>query len=184
MFILVELQDNLQVLPKKFKEDKFKLFKRTLNRRYANKVVHNIGLVICVQDIIHCSAGNIDSEVGGANFKVRFNLVVFRPVIDEVIEVRVKSQSEDGIVVGTDFFSDIFITKKSMKTPSVFSLEKQQWYWLYDEENKMYIEKDNTVRVQIIEEKFTDANKLDENSAPYQLTATIKPDGLGPVHWW
>lgn len=39
--------------------------------RYANKVVHNIGLVICVQDIIHCSAGNIDSEVGGANFKVR-----------------------------------------------------------------------------------------------------------------
>ena len=55
---------------------------------------------------------------------------------------------------------------------------------IFFQENKMYIEKDNTVRVQIIEEKFTDANKLDENSAPYQLTATIKPDGLGPVHWW
>jgi len=184
MFILVELQDNLQLLPNMFNEDKFKLFKRTLNRRYANKLVHNVGLVISVQDILQCSSGNIDSEVGGANFKIRFNVVVFRPMVDEVIEVRVKSQSEDGIFVGTDFFSDIFITKKSMKTPSVFSLEKQQWYWLYDEENKMFIEKDDIVRVQIIDEKFTDSNTTDESSVPYQLTATIKPDGLGPINWW
>ena len=40
--------------------------------------MHNIGLVICVQDIIHCSAGNIDSEVGGANFKVRYVWFIYK----------------------------------------------------------------------------------------------------------
>ena len=40
--------------------------------RYANKIIHNVGLVICVQDINDISSvGHIDSEIGGVNYKIK-----------------------------------------------------------------------------------------------------------------
>ena len=49
----------------------------------------------------------------------------------------------------------------------------------------MIVEKDDMMRVKIVEEKFTDVNTSeDESKAPYELTATINADGLGPVNWW
>jgi DNA-directed RNA polymerase subunit E'/Rpb7 len=84
-----------------------------LNKKYANRVLHDVGLCVCVFDLLELSDGRVRYGDGCLwhkgvspakrdftsqhNAPVLFRLVVFRPFISEVIFGKVKSSSEDGI---------------------------------------------------------------------------------------
>ena len=85
-----------------------------LNKKYANRVLHDVGLCMCVFDLAEVGEGKVRygdgflwykgvlsvlSKIGAiANAPVVvFRLVVFRPFPSEVILAKVKSSDEDGI---------------------------------------------------------------------------------------
>lgn len=84
-----------------------------LNKKYANRVLHDVGLCICVFDLAEAGEGKVrygdgclwhkgDSPTCKAvassqEVPVVFRMVVFRPFPSEVILAKVKSSSEDGI---------------------------------------------------------------------------------------
>lgn len=84
-----------------------------INKKYANRVLHDVGLCICVFDLAEAGEGKVRYGDGFLWYKgalcvfvlcrsdtrltVVFRLVVFRPFTSEVILAKVKSSDEDGI---------------------------------------------------------------------------------------
>ena len=85
-----------------------------LNKKYANRVLHDVGLCMCVFDLAEVGEGKVRYGDGFLWYKgtcresltlvfalttlaVVFRLAVFRPFPSEVILAKVKSSDEDGI---------------------------------------------------------------------------------------
>lgn len=59
MFILSEISDTVKIVPNDFKKEDNGAITDVLNEKFANKVVQEVGLCICVHDILHTSEGFI-----------------------------------------------------------------------------------------------------------------------------
>ncbi|KAF7731923.1 DNA-directed RNA polymerase III subunit RPC8 [Apophysomyces ossiformis] len=207
MFVLSELEDTVKIVPNDFrKEDKDAIID-VLNEKFANKVVQEVGLCICVHDILEASEGIILYGDGCSYKKVKFRLVVFRPFVGEILTGKIKSCSPKGVRVTMGFFDDIHIPGVALQAGSEFDPAEQVWVWNYDGE-KMYMDIDEPIRFRVLRELFTDttptthppaghrrqsiadasvSSDLAANStkiAPYALTCTIQEDGLGLLSWW
>lgn len=97
MFILSVIKDTVAVLPIHFDEPAEQSITNELNKKYANRVLHEVGLCICVFDLSEVGEGKVRYGDGCLWYKVIFRLVVFRPFASEVILAKVKSSDEDGI---------------------------------------------------------------------------------------
>jgi len=52
MFILTKLSDSVRVQPADFRKARVDAIADELNKKYANKVVHQVGLCICLFDVL------------------------------------------------------------------------------------------------------------------------------------
>jgi DNA-directed RNA polymerase III subunit RPC8 len=59
MFLLSELEDTVKVVPNDFRKADSDAITDTLNEKYANKVVQEVGLCVSVFDILKTSEGFI-----------------------------------------------------------------------------------------------------------------------------
>lgn len=109
MFVLSEIDDTVKIVPSDFKKENVIAITDVLNQKYANKVVQDVGLCICVHDILSTSEGLILYLDGCSYIKVTFRLVVFRPFMGEILIGKIKSCSSDGLVVSLGFFDNILI---------------------------------------------------------------------------
>jgi hypothetical protein len=117
MFILSELEDTVKIVPNDFKKEDNGAITDVLNEKYANKVVQEVGLCICVHDILETSEGFILYGDGCSYMKgtrlfsklyatqlielsiiVTFRLVVFRPFVGEILTGKIKTCSPGGVV--------------------------------------------------------------------------------------
>ncbi|CAO3579396.1 unnamed protein product [Absidia cylindrospora] len=212
MFVLAEIEDTVKIVPNDFGKNDNNAITDALNEKYANKVVQEVGLCICVYDILTTSEGFILYGDGCSYVKVSFQLTVFRPFVGEVLTGRIKSCSPSGVRVTMGFFDDIHIPGATLQAGSEFDPAEQVWVWNYNGE-KMYMDIDEPIRFRVLRELFTDttpthhsttgganpagrrqsvadvsaSNDLAANSTkipPYALTCTIQEDGLGLLSWW
>jgi DNA-directed RNA polymerase III subunit RPC8 len=115
MFILSIIKDVIKVNPQNFAKSKLTSIQDELNIKYANKVLHNVGLCIRVWDITTLGDCVIPpSQDGSFHVKVEFRLIVFRPFIGEILECKVQSCGTEGIRVALDFFDEISISYKHL----------------------------------------------------------------------
>lgn len=115
MFILSELEDTVKIVPNDFKKGDNSAITDVLNEKYANKVVQEVGLCICIHDVLHTSEGFIlygdgCSYIKGTlackgalnarlmRYPVTFRMVVFRPFAGEILTGKIKSCSPSGVV--------------------------------------------------------------------------------------
>ncbi|KAI8070793.1 DNA-directed RNA polymerase III subunit RPC8-like protein [Gongronella butleri] len=209
MFVLAELEDTVKVEPSAFGKKDHDAITDVLNEKYANKVVQEVGLCICVFDILQTSERFILYGDGCAYIKVSFRMTVFRPYIGEVLVGHIKSCSPHGIRVSLGFFDDIHLPQETLLEGTRFNTDEQVWVWHYEGE-KLFMDIDEPIRFKVLGENFTDAtpsvhpsgssagrrqsvadttasNDLVANSTkipPYSLTGTIQQDGLGLLSWW
>jgi len=199
MFVLTEMRDTVKIQPVRFDVKLNEAIAEELNRRFANKVVLNIGLCIVLYDITKLEESYILPGDGASHTKVQFRLVVFRPFVDEIIVGKIKSSSQEGIHVSLGFFDDILIPPDALKHPSEFDEAGQLWIWKYEEEegaeaSNAYLELGEEIRFRITEEIFVDTTPVgpnlaniettNEKRAPYTLIGSIIEAGLGLLTWW
>lgn len=197
MFIITELEDLVKIQPWKFQRDTNDIIKSTLNRKFSNKVLHNVGLCVSLFDIIKVNEFFLLAGDGATQTKIRFNLIVFRPFIDEILVGKVRGSSRsEGIRVSLGFFDNVLILPQSMPHPSRFDDDEQLWVWQYDNEdgaNDMIIDIGQDIRFKVIEEKFIDispkvsqsgSEAQQSSNSPYTIYGSISESGLGLVSWW
>ncbi|KAF8336014.1 RNA polymerase III subunit Rpc25-domain-containing protein [Amanita rubescens] len=209
MFCVSIIKDTIPVHPVNFGTPAEQAIIAEINKKYANKVLHDVGLCFCVFDLVEVGEGKVRYGDGFLWYKVVFRLVVFRPFISEVVVAKVKSSDEDGIRLTMGFFDDIYIPAAYLPQPSAFDPNERAHFWLPDSPlttahelldtsvaERMYIDQGEVIRVRIEGDEFYDfepgppkardgvAIKLEPKRSPYVIVCSIAEQGLGPVVWW
>jgi DNA-directed RNA polymerase III subunit RPC8 len=131
MFILVVISDIIRIPPADFNHETSGLIVQ-LELKYANKILHEVGLVIKVHDILSLGEAFIHPGDGASVLTVKARLVVFKPFIGQVLTGKIKGSTEHGLVVSMHFFDHVFIPKENLPFPSTFDPTTWQWRWTYD----------------------------------------------------
>ncbi|ETW78735.1 hypothetical protein HETIRDRAFT_324290 [Heterobasidion irregulare TC 32-1] len=209
MFVLSLIKDTIPIHPSHFGVPPEQALINELNKKFANRVLHDVGLCICVFDISEAGEGKVRYGDGFLWYTVIFRLTVFRPFPSEVILARVKSSDEDGIQLSVGFFEDMWIPITYLPQPTAFDPNERAHFWLPGSQStsthelldsptseRMYIDQGETVRVRVETDEFYDDEpgppkategvqiKVESRRPPYTITCSIAEQGLGPVAWW
>ncbi|KDR81078.1 hypothetical protein GALMADRAFT_241694 [Galerina marginata CBS 339.88] len=182
MFQLAILKDTLPIHPSNFGAPPEDALIAEINKKYANRVLHNVGLCICVFDLSQAGEGRVRYGDGLLWYKVVFRLVVFRPFTSEVIIAKVKSSDEEGIRLTVGFFDDLFIPVQYLPQPSAFDPNERSHFWIPDSPltspselldtptaGRMYIDQAEVLRVRVEADGFCD----DEPGPPRVLDGVV-----------
>ncbi|PFH50983.1 hypothetical protein AMATHDRAFT_176172 [Amanita thiersii Skay4041] len=209
MFCLSIIKDTIPIHPANFGVPAEQAIIAEINKKYANRVLHDVGLCVCVFDLAEVGEGKVRYGDGFLWYKVVFRLVVFRPFTSEVILAKVKSSDEDGIRLTLGFFDDIYIPAVYIPQPTAFDPNERAHFWLPDSplttthemldtplSERMYIDQGEVIRVRVEADEFYDDEpgppkalegvtvKHEPKRAPYVVICSIAEQGLGPVAWW
>lgn len=188
------MSDTVKIQPWLFNVDLDDAVSVELNRRFANKVVYNVGLCICLFDIIKFEDSFIFPGDGASHTKVHFRCVVFRPFVDEVLVGTIKGCSEEGVTVTLTFFDDILIPPEGLQQPSKFDENEQVCAWEYETDegtHDLYMDVNEPIRFRVVDETFVDTTPVTSSNnsqtlqdSPYFIKASISDPGLGLLSWW
>lgn len=65
-----------------------------LEKTYIDKVIEGLGLVVTLYDILEVDGGFVYHSDGGAHYRVKFRVVVFRPFEEEMAVGRVSKMDK------------------------------------------------------------------------------------------
>jgi len=137
MFVLTTIADTVRIPPSMFVNPTLTSVHSEIEKRYPNRVIMDVGLVICrYGDALRIGDGVCVAGDGAAHHEVIFRLIVFRPFVDEVCIGTILESNEDGIWVSLGgFFEDIFIPAYWMLRPSHYDRKTGLWVWtpIYDD---------------------------------------------------
>ncbi|QRV88735.1 DNA-directed RNA polymerase III subunit C25 [Ceratobasidium sp. AG-Ba] len=172
MFVTATLKDNVAVTPSQFSAPPQEAITNELNKKYANRVLLDVGLCICVFDLIWVGEGLVKYGDGCYWYKVTFRMVVFRPSRSQVIFGKIKSSTEESIRVTLGFFDDIYIPQEYLPIASVFDLNEQAFFWIpvdaespiptpsqlldTDVSNRRYLDRGDIIRLRVERDEFYD----------------------------
>lgn len=195
MFILSEVSDLVPIPPHAFGIPIEEALTNELSKKYANKVIKNLGLIVAVWDLLEIKEGKLKPGEGSAFVETRFRCVVWKPFVGEVLTGWVSDCTSEGIRVRMNFFDDIFIPKNYLYENCDFRETEKAWVWLPEEGTELFIDINEKIRFRIEEEFFTDIKPKEELSVsddydnqpqvtPYALIASCQTDGMGCIDWW
>ncbi|KAJ6783415.1 hypothetical protein PWT90_02225 [Aphanocladium album] len=123
--------------------------------------------------------------------QVEFRMIVFRPFKGEVMVGRIRSSTPAGINVRTDFFDDIFVPFEELPAGAEYNHSEQLWIWNLDEEERLFYDTHEMVRLQVIDEEWHDQTPIGPTQAedspiktPYRIKGSMAKEGLGVCLWW
>jgi DNA-directed RNA polymerase III subunit RPC8 len=213
MFILVVISDIIRIPPEDFNRETSGLIIQ-LEIKYANKILHEVGLVIKVHDILSLGEAFIHPGDGASVLTVKARLVVFKPFIGEVLTGKIKGSTEQGLVVSMHFFDHIFIPKENLPFPSTFDPNTWQWRWTYDATSTddvdaraqnchLWMELDSKIKFMVMDVVFTKTSEkkviinnkkdsiplVEDFVSPMVVVGTLTENsnplsGLGIPEWW
>lgn len=194
MFILSEISDLIRIPPSALNVPIQHSISDELNKKYANKIIANLGLVITIWDILDIKDGLLKPGDGGSYVEVRFRSIVWKPFRGEILTGWVTECTAKGIKVRMEFFDEIWIPKDFLFENCKYSELEQAWIYLLDE-NELFIDVNEKIRFRVEEENFynvkpkledeqTEEEKKATTLPPYTITASCQDYGMGCVSWW
>ena len=156
MFIVTTVIDRIRVPAHLLPMPTLDALASQIDAKYPGRVILDVGLVICrytpppppppsspkggesrtstinttgIQQLSHgaCVPGD-----GGSLHECQFQLVVFRPFVDEILSGTIKECKPEGLQVRLGgFFQDILIPAYWMLNKSEYSEQTKEWTWTY-----------------------------------------------------
>ncbi|KAK3208621.1 hypothetical protein GRF29_77g1379585 [Pseudopithomyces chartarum] len=195
MFILTTIEDLVQITPDDFNKTSARAIKDAINVKYANKVIHKVGLCVCMWDLLKASEGLIGHGTGLVNVNVEFRMVVLRPFRGEILHGRIKSANEHGMVVDLDFTYEVFVPQANLFDPSEYDPQENAWIWRPEGGEEFFFDKGETVLLRVEREEWFDqkpsivqkdeaGNVVERRGVPWRIIGAMNTSGLGPIMWW
>ncbi|ETV88845.1 hypothetical protein, variant [Aphanomyces astaci] len=180
MFVLCRVADVIQVAPELFSSDYSSVLIEEIDRKYANKVVADVGLCITHYDFIEIGDAYIHPSDGTSHTDVIFRMVVFRPFIGEILKGKIISCTEEHIRVSMDFMQDIIIPSYAMQNPSFFDKTERLWEWKFpgreDDQDPYYMYLNEEIRFRVTNINFTRVLKTAKGMQAVTDATDSKPD--------
>ena len=85
MYVLAEMRDVVSIKPWQFDQDLKLVIEDELNKKFANKVIYELGLCVALFDILKIEESYIFPGDGSSHTRVTFRYVIFRPFLEQVL---------------------------------------------------------------------------------------------------
>lgn len=196
----------VQIHPNEFHKPSIRSIEDFINTKYADKVIHKIGLCIGFHSLVSASEGLIGHGTGIVNVNIDFRLVVFRPFKGEIMRATITQSNQQGIVLSVDFYEDLLVPPETLFEGSTWEKDEtgtMAFVWRTingeGENNEFFFDNAESCMVRVEEEEWHDVSpdalrsqtyatqeeeEIASRMSPYLVKGSMMASGLGPTLWW
>ena len=172
MFYKTELFDHIRVPPNMFNVTVEEAVVGRVKKKYEGYISKEFGIVIDVADISEIGEGIIIPGDGAPYYKVKFELLTYKPEMQEVVLGRIKDIADFGAFINLGPIDGMIHVSQTMDDFVSFSKEKV----LTGKESKRTLKVGDKCRARIIAVSFKDIQNP-------KLGLTMRQTSLGKLEW-
>ncbi|MFH1642187.1 MAG: DNA-directed RNA polymerase [Nanoarchaeota archaeon] len=172
MFYKLEIQDHIRVPPDLFNLPVKEAVIKRVKRKYGGFISKDLGIIIDVSDITDIGEGIITPGDGAAYYDVKFELLTFRPELQEVVIGKIKDIADFGAFINLGPLEGMIHVSQTMDDFVSFSKDKV----LSGKETKKTLKVNDLCRARIIAVSYKDIMNP-------KLGLTMRQKGLGRTDW-
>ena len=172
MFYRMRLKDHIRVSPSLFGEETDDAIIKEIKNKFDGYIDKDIGFVVDVIGVNEIKDGIIVPGDGAAYFETEFELIAFRPELQEVVLGKIKDIADFGAFMSIGPTEGMIHVSQSMDDFVTFSKEKV----LTGKETKRTLKVNDKCRGRIIAVSFKDITNP-------KIGITMRQLGLGKLEW-
>jgi DNA-directed RNA polymerase subunit E' len=175
MYTSVKLSDTIRVPPERFGEDLKKVVNDIVQETFEGVIRRNHGLIVVVDKIKTIGDGIVIHGDGGMYQKVEFEALMYKPVLQEVVDAIVCEIVEFGAFCHIGPFDALIHMSQVMNDYVDVDAENER---ITGKENKRVLKVGDPIRARIV------AISLNELSArESKIGLTMRQPALGAYEW-
>jgi len=172
MFYKLKIQDHVRVMPQYFGLGLKDAVMKAVKEKFAGYVDEQLGIVIDVADVSQIGEGVIISGDGASYYDATFDVITFKPEMQELIVGRVKDIADFGAFLSLGPLEGMIHISQTMDDFVSFAKEKV----LTGKETKRALKVGDQCRARVIAISFKDPMNR-------KIGLTMRQQGLGKVEW-
>ena len=172
MFYKVELKDHIRVPPNLFNLPLEEAVIKRIKSKYSGFISKELGIVIDVAGMKEIGEGIIIAGDGASYYDVSFELLTFKPEMQEIVIGKIKDIAEFGAFINIGPIDGMIHISQTMDDFVSFSKDKT----LTGKESKRILKVGDICRARIIAVSFKDVLNP-------KLGLTMRQQGLGRTDW-
>ncbi len=172
MFYKIQLKDHIRVPPNLFNLPLEEAVIKRIKNKYNGYISKDWGIVIEVSDLKEIGEGVIIPGDGASYYGVSFELLTFKPEMQDIITGKIKDIAEFGAFINIGPIDGMIHISQTMDDFVSFSKDKT----LAGKESKRILKVNDLCRARIIAISFKDALNP-------KLGLTMRQQGLGRLDW-
>jgi DNA-directed RNA polymerase subunit E' len=172
MFYKSEIKDHIRVPPDLFNLSREEAIIKRVKADYEGFVSKELGIVIDIMDVKEIREGIIIPGDGAAYYEAIFDLLAFKPEMQEVVMGRIKDIADFGAFISIGPIEGMIHISQTMDDFVSFSKDKI----LTGKETKRTLKVGDKCKARIIAVSFKDP------TSP-KLGLTMRQKGLGRLEW-
>src|SRR3989339_1024696 len=172
MFYKIELKDHIRVPPDMFGLPVEEAIVKRVKVKYEGFISQNMGIVIDVSNVKEIGEGIIIPGDGASYYETTFELLTFKPEMQEVVMGKIKDIADFGAFINLGPIEGMIHVSQTMDDFVSFSKDKT----LSGKETKKTLKVGDKCRARIIAVSFKDITNP-------KLGLTMRQPGLGRLDW-
>ncbi|HLC66487.1 MAG TPA: DNA-directed RNA polymerase [Candidatus Nanoarchaeia archaeon] len=172
MFYRIQAKDHIRVPPELFELDLKQAVIKRVKKAYEGHISTELGVVVDVADVTEIGEGVVIPGDGEAYFETTFDLLTFKPELQEVVLGNVRDIADFGAFLNLGPIEGMVHVSQTMDDFVSFSKEKV----LTGKDSKRVLKVGDKCRARIIAVSFKDL-------ANPKLGLTMRQDALGKLEW-
>ena len=172
MFYKVELKDHIRVPPNLFNLPLEEAVIKRIKAKYNGFISKDLGIIIDVPGLKEIGEGIIIPGDGASYYDVSFELLTFKPEMQEIVVGKIKDIAEFGAFINIGPIDGMIHISQTMDDFVSFSKDKT----LTGKETKRVLKVNDICRARIIAVSFKDVLNP-------KLGLTMRQQGLGRLDW-
>lgn len=175
MYARIKIRDTVRVVPTRLNEDIESVIMDLLWEQFEGKLDREYGMIIGIEDIEDIGEGKIIEGDGAVYFDVTFTAIVFKPLIQEIVEGEVVEIVEFGAFVSIGPLDALL--HMSQITDD---------YMTYDEKNKRLVGKETKKVLQegdFVRARIVALSLKEREPDKSKIGLTMRQPWLGSLKW-
>lgn len=172
MFYKLKLRDHIRVPPKLFGKSVEQSVTTAIKKTYHNFISKELGIIIDVIGIKEIKEGIIVPGDGASYYDTEFELLTFKPEMQEVLLGRVRDITDFGVFMSLGPIDGMIHISQTMDDYVSFSKDKV----LLGKESKRSLKAGDKCRARVIALSFKDPSNP-------KIGLTMRQPGLGRLDW-
>ncbi|MGM5482110.1 MAG: DNA-directed RNA polymerase [Nanobdellota archaeon] len=172
MFYKTTIKDHIRVSPDQFNLDLNGAIIEMIKKKYEGYISQALGIVIDVSKVNEVGKGVIIPGDGAPYYKVKFELLTFKPELQEVILGRVKDIADFGAFMSMGPAEGMIHISQTMNDYVSFGKDKV----LLGKETRRNLKVDDMCRARVIAVSYKDISNP-------KIGLTMRQEGMGKLEW-